>query len=61
LPQAGSRKRRTTNGSISAQCHTIDGRPHDRLLFDLLASEFRDLDEMRLRRIDKAQREAVYE
>ena len=43
------------------QCHTIDGRPHDRLLFDLLASEFRDLDEMRLRRIDKAQREAVYE
>ena len=43
------------------QRHTIDGRPHDRLLFDLLASEFRDLDEMRLRRIDKAQREAVYE
>ena len=26
------------------QCHFIDGRPYDRLLFDLLASEHRELD-----------------
>jgi RimJ/RimL family protein N-acetyltransferase len=26
------------------QCHFIDGQPHDRLLFDLLASEHRELD-----------------
>jgi RimJ/RimL family protein N-acetyltransferase len=41
------------------QCHTIDGRSHDRLLFDLLASEYRELDETRWRRIDGARREAV--
>jgi RimJ/RimL family protein N-acetyltransferase len=26
------------------QCHFLDGQPHDRLLFDLLASELRDID-----------------
>src|SRR5947207_9418961 len=26
------------------QCHFIDGQPYDRLLFDLLASEHRELD-----------------
>lgn len=26
------------------QCHDIDGRPHDRLWFDLLASEHKELD-----------------
>ncbi len=41
------------------QCHTIDGRSHDRLLFDLLASEYRELDETQWRRIDGARREAV--
>jgi RimJ/RimL family protein N-acetyltransferase len=41
------------------QCHTIDGRSHDRLLFDLLASEYRELDETQRRRIDAARREAV--
>jgi len=25
------------------QCHYIDGRPYDRLLFDLLATEHQDL------------------
>jgi RimJ/RimL family protein N-acetyltransferase len=43
------------------QCHTIDGRSHDRLLFDLLASEYRELDETRWRRIDAAHRETVCE
>ena len=32
------------------QCHIIDGRYHDRLLFDLHASEHRDLDGDRWRR-----------
>ena len=36
------------------QCHAIDGRPHDRLLFDLLASEHRELDEERWRQIEKS-------
>ena len=43
------------------QSHTIDGRSHDRLLFDLLASEYRELDETKRRRIDAAHREAVCE
>ena len=43
------------------QCHFIDGRPYDRLLFDLLAAEHRELDEQRWHRIEKSQREAVYE
>lgn len=33
------------------QCHVIDGRLYDRLLFDLLASEHRDLDEERWGRV----------
>src|SRR5258706_2315281 len=43
------------------QCHYIDGRLHDRLLFDLLASEHRELDEKRWRRSESSHREAVYE
>lgn len=42
------------------QCHYIDGRPHDRLLFDLLASEHRELDEARWRRLERSQRQATY-
>jgi len=42
------------------QCHYIDGRPCDRLMFDLLASEHRELDEARCRRNERSQREAVY-
>lgn len=41
------------------QCHTIDGRPHDRLLFDLLAAEHRELDEERWLRMERSRREAV--
>lgn len=41
------------------QCHLIDGRLHDRLLFDLLASEHGELDEERWRRIETPQHEAV--
>jgi len=43
------------------QCHIIDGRPYDRLLFDLLASEHRELDEERWHRIERPRREAVCE
>ena len=43
------------------QCHYIDGRPYDRLLFDLLATEHRELDEERWHRIERSQREAVCE
>ncbi|MGH8248096.1 MAG: GNAT family N-acetyltransferase [Gammaproteobacteria bacterium] len=39
------------------QCHYIDGRPYDRLLFDLLASEHREPDEARWRRLEGSQRE----
>ena len=39
------------------QCHLIDGLLRDRLLFDLLASEHRELDEERWRRIERLQRE----
>ena len=42
------------------QCHYIDGRLYDRLLFDLLASEHRELDEARRHRNERSQREAVY-
>ena len=42
------------------QCHLIDGRPHDRLLFDLLAAEHRELDEARWLRIESPHREAVW-
>jgi len=41
------------------QCHIIDGRPHDRLLFDLLAAEHQELAEERWHRIEKPHREAV--
>lgn len=40
------------------QCHYIDGRLHDRLLFDLLAAEHRELDEARWLRIESARRQA---
>jgi RimJ/RimL family protein N-acetyltransferase len=43
------------------QCHTIDGRPYDRLLFDLLASEHRELDEERWHQMERSHREAVCE
>jgi RimJ/RimL family protein N-acetyltransferase len=43
------------------QCHLIDGRLHDRLLFDLLAPEHRELDEERWRRIERSHRETVCE
>jgi RimJ/RimL family protein N-acetyltransferase len=43
------------------QCHAIDGQLYDRLLFDLLASEHRELDEERWRRIGRSHREAVFE
>jgi RimJ/RimL family protein N-acetyltransferase len=39
------------------QCHYIDGQLHDRLLFDLLASEHRELDKERWHRIGRSQRE----
>jgi RimJ/RimL family protein N-acetyltransferase len=42
------------------QCHEIDGRLYDRLLYDLLASEHRELDEARWRRSERSHREAVY-
>jgi RimJ/RimL family protein N-acetyltransferase len=40
------------------QCHHIDGRPYDRLLFDLLASEHREIEEGRARWDGKSRREA---
>jgi RimJ/RimL family protein N-acetyltransferase len=43
------------------QCHYIDGQLHDRLLFDLLASEHRELDKERWHRIGRSHREADYE
>ncbi len=42
------------------QCHYIDGRPYDRLLFDLLASEHQELDEGRCQRIEKSPQAAVF-
>lgn len=42
------------------QCHYIDGRPYDRLLFDLLADEHRELDEQRWRSHERSQRSAAY-
>jgi RimJ/RimL family protein N-acetyltransferase len=35
------------------QSHYIDGRPYDRLLFDLLASEHREIDEGRWERVEE--------
>jgi len=42
------------------QCHYIEGRPNDRLLFDLLASEHRELDDARWQRMEKPHRQAVH-
>jgi len=42
------------------QCHYIDGRLYDRVLFDLLASEHRELDEARWRRSERLHRQAPY-
>jgi len=43
------------------QCHYLDGRPYDRLLFDLLASEHREIDEARWRPAGESRREAACE
>lgn len=40
------------------KCHCIEGRPCDRLVFDLLAREHRELDERTWRRFVRDQREA---
>jgi RimJ/RimL family protein N-acetyltransferase len=42
------------------QCHYMDGGLYDRLLFDLLASEHRELDEARWHRNERSQREPIY-
>ncbi len=42
------------------QCHMIDGRLHDRLLFDLLAAEHEELGEERWRRLERSRREPVW-
>jgi RimJ/RimL family protein N-acetyltransferase len=34
------------------QCHYIDGRPHDRLLFDLLANEHKEFEDERWHRME---------
>ena len=41
------------------QCHEIDGRRYDRVLFDLLASEHRELDEGRWLRRERSQWKAL--
>jgi len=38
------------------QCHCIDGERYDRLLFDLLASEHREIEEARWQRTERSQR-----
>jgi RimJ/RimL family protein N-acetyltransferase len=43
------------------QCHYIDGRLYDRLLFDLLASEHQEIDEARWHRTERSRRPAVFE
>ena len=40
------------------QCHYIDGRPYDRLMFDLLASEHRELEDDRRHLAERSHREA---
>jgi len=40
------------------QCHYIDGRAQDRLLFDLLAGEHKELEDDRQYRIERSHREA---
>ncbi len=39
------------------QCHCIDGRPYDRLLFDLLAEEHREIENGQRRQTGEADRE----
>jgi RimJ/RimL family protein N-acetyltransferase len=43
------------------RCHCIDGRLFDRLLFDLLASEHRDVDEARRYHLESSHRGPVGE
>lgn len=43
------------------QCHVINGRLCDRLLYDILATEHRELDEQRWRGFERSQRGAVGE
>jgi RimJ/RimL family protein N-acetyltransferase len=43
------------------QCHAIDGKVHDRLLFDLLASEHEEIDEERWYRKEREHRQVVCE
>jgi len=40
------------------QCHYIDGRPYDRLMFDLLASEHRELGDKPRQRAERSHRRA---
>jgi RimJ/RimL family protein N-acetyltransferase len=40
------------------QCHYIDGRLYDRLMFDLLASEHRELEDDRRHRTERSHRQA---
>lgn len=42
------------------QCHMINGRLHDRLLFDLLAGEHEELGEERWRRLERSRRETAW-
>lgn len=42
------------------QCHCIDGRLYDRLLFDLLASEHQEIDEALWHRTERSRRPAVF-
>ena len=41
------------------QCHVIDGRAYDRLLFDLLAEEFTARDDYRRHRRERSRRDGV--
>jgi RimJ/RimL family protein N-acetyltransferase len=41
------------------QCHFIDGRPYDRLLFDLLAGEHKEIENGRPHRVEKSYLETV--
>ena len=43
------------------QCHYVDGRAYDRLLFDLLASEHREIDEVRRHHAEKPHGQAPCE
>lgn len=43
------------------QCHAIDGRLYDRLLFDLLASEYREFGEERWHSAEKSRRGTIRE